>query len=252
MSRPYRVVLCEGYHDRAFWQGALEALRCTDPGLAPGGVRKQVQDSYGRPVTGGHYVFDTPSGACVRIVPCRGKTEIVPALKRELTGRGTRPFEYVVVNWDDDGDARKGIVPPVLPGAVVTEVRRADPSAAVTNGTIAIDGGTAHVGIAIWFAADAHSQLLPWQQTLERVVAAALTTAYPARGSAVSAWLTGAPGGPKNGHKEHAWSHMAGWYSDDGCEAFYRLLWHDDAVKAELIRRLSVTPAWAQFMAIAR
>ena len=30
------VVLCEGYHDRAFWAALLEHLGCADPGRNPG------------------------------------------------------------------------------------------------------------------------------------------------------------------------------------------------------------------------
>jgi len=31
------VILCEGYHDRAFWAGWLLHLGCTDPGLPSAG-----------------------------------------------------------------------------------------------------------------------------------------------------------------------------------------------------------------------
>ncbi|MDT7815668.1 MAG: hypothetical protein QOJ42_5584 [Acidobacteriaceae bacterium] len=31
------VILCEGYHDRAFWDGWLRYLGCSDPGVPPPG-----------------------------------------------------------------------------------------------------------------------------------------------------------------------------------------------------------------------
>ena len=51
------IVLCEGYHDRAFLQGALLKIGCADPGEQPDGSRKPIQDPDGRTVRGGQFAF---------------------------------------------------------------------------------------------------------------------------------------------------------------------------------------------------
>ena len=47
------VVLCEGFHDRAFWAGWLLRLGCTDPGLLPDGTRRLVLDPWNKIVADG-------------------------------------------------------------------------------------------------------------------------------------------------------------------------------------------------------
>jgi hypothetical protein len=37
---------------------------------------------------------------------------------------------------------------------------------------------------------------------------------------------------------------MAGWYAEQGCEAFYSNLWNEPQVAAELSARLRVSGAW--------
>jgi hypothetical protein len=37
---------------------------------------------------------------------------------------------------------------------------------------------------------------------------------------------------------------MAGWYAENGCEAFYSNLWHDSLVVAALQQRLEASGAW--------
>jgi len=44
--------------------------------------------------------------------------------------------------------------------------------------------------------------------------------------------------------KEYAWSYMAGWYAGNGCDDFYRCLWDDDAIVAELKSRLEESGVW--------
>lgn len=84
----------------------------------------------------------------------------------------------------------------------------------------------------------------PVQQTLERLVCAAVTAAHPDRGPAVQAWLDSRPDASEAGPKEFGWSHMAGWYADAACEGFYRILWSDRQVVAELRSRLEHSGGW--------
>jgi hypothetical protein len=44
--------------------------------------------------------------------------------------------------------------------------------------------------------------------------------------------------------KEFAWSHMAGWYAQRGCENFYQAIWEDGATASELEKRLRASGAW--------
>ena len=236
MSALERIVLCEGYHDRAFWQGALEHFGCTDPGANAGGVRKPVQDLAGRRVAGGDFAFNTPSGHFVRVRPCRGDRSLVLAeLKTLLSRLATQPIERFIVNIDDDGDVRTDIKRNSFPEAVRMATASVAPDVIEdANGDLII--GETRVSAAAWWTGEAHSPSLPWKQTLERMVAAALDAAYPGRGMAVGEWLAGTPG--KDGSKPHAWSHMAGWYADHGCEGFYRFVWNDSAVVEQLKTRL--------------
>ena len=38
--------------------------------------------------------------------------------------------------------------------------------------------------------------------------------------------------------KAYSWSHMAGWYSEMGCEQFFQALWRDASVAHALESRL--------------
>jgi hypothetical protein len=112
------------------------------------------------------------------------------------------------------------------------------------RGEIQIDGGKTVVCLIRWEVADASEPALPDQQTLERLACSAVVAAYPARMAAVAAWLNSRPAPPGADPKDHAWSYMAGWYAEHGCENFYGNLWNDPAIVAELERRLRASGAW--------
>jgi hypothetical protein len=76
-------------------------------------------------------------------------------------------------------------------------------------------------------------------------------TVYPERAGAVAAWLANLPGGAKDGPKEHAWSHMAGFYAENGCEGFCRLVWDDSKIATQLEQRLTMAGAWRTLEAAA-
>jgi hypothetical protein len=60
----------------------------------------------------------------------------------------------------------------------------------------------------------------------------------------VDQWLKSRPNPPPPDPKELAWSHMAGWHAEHGCEPFYKLLWQDAAVATQLESRLRECGAW--------
>jgi hypothetical protein len=112
------------------------------------------------------------------------------------------------------------------------------------EGEIEVDQGATKVSLVRWEVSDPPAPGLPDKQTLERLASAALAAAYPARAASVQNWLDARPTPPAADPKEHAWSYMAGWYAEHGCEAFYSNLWNDPRVVAELESRLRSSGAW--------
>src|SRR5262249_972525 len=107
------------------------------------------------------------------------------------------------------------------------------------------------ISIIFWRAEDPAADHLPGQQTLERLVCAALCEAYPDRAAAVATWLASRPLAPPAGPKEHAWSHMAGWDGEHNCDDFYQAVWRDARVVAQLERRLRASGSYRVVEALA-
>ena len=108
----------------------------------------------------------------------------------------------------------------------------------------AVRRGLSSLSCAVWTAPDPQGPGLPCKNTLERLVCAALVAAYPQRAKPIQQWLESRAEAPDAGPKEFAWSHMAGWYADQGCEAFYRVLWSDAEVTKQLETRMAQIGAW--------
>ncbi len=241
------VIVCEGYHDRAFWAGLLLRSGCTDPGApsVQGGRRPKVKDPGGKPVEGGQFGFRTPAGGFIRVVPAHGNGALLgQALGIYLPPTRVPRARLVVCSSDADTIAGSKLPEPTLNGLELTHAagwqlqghwftRTADdPRLAVTSWACADPPGTPGV---------------PAKQTLERVVCAALAEVFPARAKAVQEWLDSRPAPPAASPKAHAWSYMAGWHPEKGCEAFLQLVWDPDVVPgvAEAIEtRLRASGAW--------
>ncbi len=240
-------VLCEGYHDRAFWAGLLTYAGCTDPGLNAGPFeRSKVTDPWGKPVKGGQFGFLNAKGQFIRVVPCQGKDQILGNARTRLKGRPTAPLRRLILNWDSDappsGQDASAFRSRLLNLGREFDARTQDSE----SGEIILDsaeGGTA-LSLMIWKALDPPKTGLPKLNTLERLVCASLVAAYPARGGAVQRWLDARPDAPDAGPKEFAWSYMAGWAAEQGSETFLRLLWEDAAVARELVKRMEETGSW--------
>jgi hypothetical protein len=243
------IVYCEGYHDRAFWMGWLLHLGCVDPGSPPPGRtgRVDVYDPWNTKVAGGQYAYHSPSGQFIRVVPCHGRTKILPLVRIRLGQRNSKALTRLVINIDSDVTASGASAASsgLQGGDVESLVRGFDPAARLNaDGEIELDGGATKVALLRWEVNDPPTRGLPDQQTLERLVSAALVAAYPARAASVQDWLDARPHPPGPDPKEHAWSYMAGWYAEYGCEAFYSILWKDSRVIAELSSRLQNSGAW--------
>ena len=208
-----------------------------------------MDDIRGDIVTFGHYYYYTQAGNGVRIVPCHSKDNILPMLDRFLKERNTKPFARLVVNVDPDTNVANPGDPTT--GLRVQDVLRRvqqpkfDPLAqSDSSGEVLIDQGGNRIALVRWEVADAPGDGLPDQQTRERLVCAAIVAAYPQRGPHVQKWLDARPDVPVFSVKEFAWSHMAGWYAEHGCDDFYRCLWDDNAISVELKARLQASGAW--------
>jgi len=80
--------------------------------------------------------------------------------------------------------------------------------------TLLIDGGATLVSLIRWDTHDARTPGVPNQQTLERLVCAAICASYPLRGECVQSWLDSRQMPQALTAKEYVWSHMAGCMPD--------------------------------------
>lgn len=239
------VVLCEGYHDRQFWKGWLMFLGCGD--LLPPGQSAPVVDPWGLQVSRGDFGLQSKSEGFLRIRPCGGKNKILPAARFRLRQRGSQSLGRLVIGTDSDVEADDPTPLPVGPSdqAVEQLVKEFD-AEAVRNpeGDWMLSDPASVVSVVRWTASDPHDAGLPEKQTLERLVCAAMVAAYPRRGPEVQGWLDSRSDPPAPDPKEHAWSHMAGWYATHGCENFYRQVWREPEVARQLEVRLRESGAW--------
>lgn len=244
-------MLCEGYHDRTFWAGLLLSLGCTDPGIKPGILgRLPVKDIGGKSVTQGQYYYATEKDNRVRVVPCHGKDKIPDIFEDYLEKRNTRPFARLVVNVDADtnADGTSNGTSPLTPIAIENLVRAADANYRKTSAgrfLIDTDSTPAEIAMICWGADDLPLPGLPNQQTLERLICAAICAVHPERSQNVEDWLKSRHLPPPLCVKEYAHSMMAGWYAEHGCDDFYRCVWDETLVREALIQRLETSGAWA-------
>ncbi len=241
------VILCEGFHDRAFWDGWLTYLGCNSAGFKPGTAGFPAPDPWGDEVRGGQFAYHSKSGSFVRVRPCNGKHNVLQEARIRLTRRTIKRLLRLVINVDVDTSAAG--TTPGLTGLrqqdVFHQVQQIEPQASMNaDGEIEVDAGATRVALVRWEASDPPGPGLPTQQTLERLVSAALIAAYPVRAKPVQDWLDSRPSPPAPDPKEHAWSYMAGWYAEQGCEAFYSRLWKDAQIVSELEARLHASGAW--------
>jgi hypothetical protein len=232
------VILCEGYNDRAFLKGWLLRLGCTE----------QKEDPFRIRVSSGQFGFDTPTKRFLRIAPGHGDDNVLALIGPTLKERATKPLDWLVVNLDcdsahdDNGEQRARRVQSV--------VERFGASGSVRStglGRYVLEDET-NLGVILWETADPPAPELPSKQTLERLACAALRDVYPDRAKAVEAWLRmrpnpGAEGCEALGEKAFAWSHMAGWFSEHGCDEFYQRMWRTEPIARALEERLSPSGA---------
>ncbi len=244
------VILCEGYHDRAFWKGWLEHLGCVDPGLHSGkSVRTPILDPWGTRVVGGQYAFHGHSGQFIRLVPCHGKTKLRPAVAARLSERKTKSLAQLVVNFDSDQPAHDTGATDHLSLNTLEQLTLSQDHrrTVIGPGDYLLDAGQTRVSGVVWTAPAAELPGVPRHQTLERIICAATATAFPERGHCVKQWLESRPNSPAREcleGKEIIYSYMAGWHAEQGSEPFYSHVWTVPPIRDALIEHLKQTPSW--------
>src|SRR5258708_3800323 len=125
------VILCEGFHDRAFWDGWLTVLGCNSDGFKPGTPGYPALDPWGDPVRQGQFAYRSKSGRFVRVRPCNGKSNVLQEARIRLTRRTTRQLLRLVINVDVD-TSTAGMAPGstgLRQQDVFRQVQQIDPSA---------------------------------------------------------------------------------------------------------------------------
>ncbi|MBI4567936.1 MAG: hypothetical protein HY719_06005 [Planctomycetes bacterium] len=251
MTKEESVVVVEGYDDRSFWKGWLSRLGVAGLGEQKRGDRVRVEDPWGVNVTHGEFGYRSPVGRFIRVVPCEGWPSNIKkaALRLAPSMRRMKPVRRLVLCRDLDLPAVTGEAGTEQGFVLINWARTLDSAAISPAGEpheALLDGGATAVSLIKWSSPDQPGAGIPCLNTLERLVCCAYSAVYPKRGEAVSQWLTTRPEVENQvEEKAHAWSFMAGWFTDHGQGDFYSAIWRDDLVAAQLQTRLEKTGAWA-------
>jgi len=249
------TILCEGPHDQAFWEGWLENFDIKSlPEEQRTSFHTQVR-SLKYESSRREHALQSGTGDFVGVRPVDGNSFLVQNLKSLLRNnskmRPATSLSNVVINLDPDtveGDRQTGVRLP----DVLRQVQEIDPTAQEQNGEILAFDGNCRIQLVRWEVAGETPTGVPQKQTLERLVCTALQRAYPVRASEVAVWLASRSDAPTPTPKSFAWSYMAGWYEDHGCIDFYKDVWRDRTVAAELEQILRHNGSWRVAEALAQ
>jgi hypothetical protein len=236
-------LLVEGFHDRAFVRGWLAHRGWRDPGERQSGRVPVTNPVTQKIVSKGNYAFVAPGGTTfVEVTPQQGARSVLGSLVSRC-GRAAPPDpdELVLVLDADHTDYREGYRR--REDAVENALAAHTPERVLSGGWRLSSG--LHVALWVWgtpTGVDAPG--VPATHCLERLVAVACADTYPRRAHAVQGWLDTRPEPAGANAKAIAWSWMAGWYSDQGCDAFLRhAVWTDLDLATCLSKRLDATTA---------
>jgi hypothetical protein len=166
------VILCEGFHDRAFWDGWLTFLGCNSDGFKPGTPGYPALDPWGDPVRQGQFAFRSQSGKFVRVRPCSGRGNVLQEARIRLNRRTTRQLLRLVINVDVDTTAAGMTAGPtgLRQQDVLYQVQQIDPLAFVNaDHEIEVDGGATKVSLVRWEVSDWNgSPAPPWLRPTRR------------------------------------------------------------------------------------
>ncbi|MER2566228.1 MAG: hypothetical protein ABTQ32_36230 [Myxococcaceae bacterium] len=228
-----RVIVVEGFLDRAFLAGFLKRSKCTPLGAhgAP-----PPKDPWGAKVAGGQYAYQSPTGVFVRVVHSNGDGGIDRNVQLYAKDAITKPIDLLLAVVDPDVVAQADWLGPVK-SKVRTLAAKCSGSVDSQNPRAFVVPGVGHAELGVW-ATDEVDPQLPQKQTLERLVVAAIADAEPARFAHVVKFLNSRPAPPPAQGKEEAMALMAGWFSWRLSEGFFEAVWEESAVAAALEARL--------------
>lgn len=228
-----RVLVVEGFLDRAFVAGFLKRSHCKPLG-APG--NPPPKDPWGAKVTAGQYAYATSSGVFVRVVPSGGSgvTTIVEIFARDAV---TRPVDRLLALFDPDVAANADWQGP-LESKVRTLATKCSGELLQQNPRAFRSPGVSLAEVGAWVCDDPDPRL-PQKQTLERLVVSAIASARPGWFEHVAEFLRTRPDPSGSRGKEEAMGLMAGWFSWRLSEGFYEAVWEDQAIATALERLLS-------------
>lgn len=231
------VILCEGYHDRAFWAGLLLHLGCNV-------ARPPYRDPWEEEVAGANRAYSSPAGF-IKVTKCNGKQGVRAAAKARLQDRD-KTLRWMILNCDSDQRADGTAAKVTLSHQSVLDLlKESDPEVTHDGDHFVLKDGT-RVSVIRW-----HDKLgplpgLPNQLTLERLVCAACSRVHAERGEYVQKWLDGRPDGPEPSEKSYAWSYLAGWFPEhSGYESFLERIWSDELMRREIQILLEENGTWA-------
>ncbi|NNJ27625.1 hypothetical protein [Alienimonas chondri] len=249
------IIVCEGYHDRAFWSGLL----INHAGFVAPPKGERVKDPAGMPVTGGQFGFRSVAGErYAEIVPARGVSKLLETFDIQLKRSKRLAVRHLIYNYDSDSPtsgARERLA--TLRDRVVNAAKGATQQ--VTDydedrlqfEVSRTGGANTLVAVCPW-ACDTPEGLeegvrngIPEKQTLERLVCAAYASAEPDRVTRTAVWLAENPARAEpRSAKSEAFSLMAKWHPVDGVERFYESLWEDERTRGPLLKLLASSEAW--------
>jgi hypothetical protein len=243
------VVLVEGFSDRAFVKGTLEYLGCKSPAIRQGA---KITDIWGEHLGAGQFALRTRSEQALRIAPAKGRDNILRTAKGWLRQRDNELRTPMLLLFDADVRAADGsrIASALSYQGIRDSLIQAGCSEDSPN-NFSLE--QCRISIGFWSCNDPASEFLPDVQCLERLVIASIVAAYRDRAAPVKQWLASRPNPPESrSPKEFSWSHMAGWYADDGCDEFFQGIWRDEKIAAQLQQRLTDNGTWGILESLAQ
>lgn len=230
------LVLCEGYDDRAFWKCWLLRLGATDLWLEAGGKRnrlkKILQDGAAKSVDG-DFCVRSRSGEVIVIRPVHGIDELWSAAEATLHDATS---SRLILSCDSDRPAE-----------------HSTPASHRLQQLERLRGSTV-VDLVVWHCDDPPGLPgVPEQQTLERLICAAIAAGQPATWNrAVEAFLRHEPVlGPN--HKNYAHAYWAKFFAHD-FDDLYTAVWSEERfpeIARQLEIRLRRNAAWDLVAAVA-
>ncbi len=223
------LILCEGYDDRAFWKGWLLSLGALDLLQEAGFDRTRLRNTLlGANIRSndGDFCLRSPGGTYFVVRPCLGQTSIWTKAQVALNDR---LVDRVILNCDSDRPASD-------PEPIQHRLQRLRQ----LNSEIPID-------LVVWHCDDPPGLPgVPEQQTLERLICAAIASAQPETWKqAVEEFLRHEPVlGPN--HKNYAHAYWAKFFAHD-FDDIYQAVWSRERfaeVAAQLEARLRRNGDW--------